>query len=618
MKLKRNRFFKLNISILFLTILFCFTACSFKAEQNSLTSQFELIDALIAQGQIKEADKELKKIQDSVYDSWSYIGIYKRYKLLGETEKSEKLLKKALKKNPTNQELNAVYADLLLRQDRLDEAVKVSEKLKGGVYGSLYSEANLRKAALQNKFDSSEAKIAFYKGQQFYDIYFDAYTGSKNPMWLRNCAVFNLNRGQFGAAAALNPEIYADADDAYFWALVLYDAGRFYDSISAIEESRQYLLDFPNANIYKVSDIKLIALESDAYMAVSDIDNAEKIRKNLIVNLDTLKISKADEALIPIIVTNSAIWALNQDLSDTGADLLFYVVNNWPDYVPALLHYTDFAYTSNLEREEDMEMKALRRAGLSTLEMERYDSRRKIPLSDALYRIDVSLKHQPNPYLEIKKLDIKYKTESNLSEKNKNKDLWNLIENNYDIDKVYRNLLIQYGDRYLLATKQLEDAWNLYYKYLTENITLTEKRPFWEQFIEQMRQLDLPMVEFGAWFAANDGLYDESLRIYEYCVYESSGILDAGVVSPYVSNGACMNLADIYYASGKKDKALDLYGKVAGRESNKLRRSEIYYRIASIYSNYGDNKNALRSAEYAKEIYPENAKAGLLIDKLKK
>jgi len=618
MKLKRNRFSTLNISILFLTILFCFTACSFKAEQNSLTSQFDLIDALIAQNQIKEADKELKKIQKNVYDSWSYIGIYKRYKLLGEGEKGEKLLKAALKKNSENQELNAVYADYLLRNDRLDEAVKVTEKLKGGVYGSLHSEANLRKAALQNKFENSEAKISFYKGQQFYDIYFDAYTGTKNPLWLRNCAAFNLTRGQFGAAASLNQGIYSDADDAYFWALVLYDAGRFYDSINAIEESRQFLLDFPNSRFYKVSDIKLIALESDAYMAISDVDNAEKIRKNLIVNLDTLNISKADEELVPIIVTNSAIWALNQQLNDTGADLLFYVVSNWPDYVPALLHYADFAYESNLEREEDMEMKALRRAGLSTLEMDKYDNRRKVPLSDALYRIDTSLKRQSNPYLEIKKLDIRYKTQSNLSEKERNRDLWNLIENNYEIDTNYRNLLIQYGERFLLTTKQMEDAWNLYYKYVTENMMISEKRPFWEQFIEQMKQIDLPMVEFGAWFAANDKLYDEAFRIYEYCVYESSGILDDGVVSPYVGNGACMNLADMYFASGKKDKALELYGKAAGRESNSLRRSEIYYRIACVYNNYGDTRDALRSSEYAKEIYPENAKAGLLIDKLKK
>ena len=67
----------------------------------------------------------------------------------------------------------------------------------------------------------------------------------------------------------------------------------------------------------------------------------------------------------------------------------------------------------------------------------------------------------------------------------------------------------------------------------------------------------------------------------------------------------------------KKDKALDLYGKAAGRESNNEKRSELFYRIACIYSAEGDIKNALRSAEYASSLYPENARASILKDRLK-
>ena len=77
-----------------------------------------------------------------------------------------------------------------------------------------------------------------------------------------------------------------------------------------------------------------------------------------------------------------------------------------------------------------------------------------------------------------------------------------------------------------------------------------------------------------------------------------------------------MNLADIYFSTGKKEKSLDLYGKAAGRESRNYTRSEIFYRIANIYASTGDNKNALRSADYAIMLYPDNAKAALLKERL--
>ena len=60
-----------------------------------------------------------------------------------------------------------------------------------------------------------------------------------------------------------------------------------------------------------------------------------------------------------------------------------------------------------------------------------------------------------------------------------------------------------------------------------------------------------------------------------------------------------------------------IYGKIAGREVNNAKRSEIFYRIACIYSALGDIKNALRSSEYASTLYPENERASVLKDKLR-
>lgn len=563
---------------------------------------------------MQSAIKELKKVEKRAYDSWSYIGIYKRFILIGEQNLAEKIIKKALKKNKQNQELLAVYTNFLLRQNRLEDAGKYAEKLRNGNYASLYSELVLRESQKQV---TDQGAYAFYQNEDFYQIYLDAYKGSKNPIWLRNCAVYNLTQGLYNQASLLNPPAYADVDDAYFWGLCLYDAGKYNFAIEALEKAHKYYSDYDNKKQFKCNKIQIVALESDAYMAVSDFEQADLVRSCVVNNIDTVFADIKDDTLLPVIMVNSAIYAKNQMSEDYFADLLFYIVNRWPDYVPALILYSDFAYTSNLEKKEDDEVAALRRAGIKSLEMEKYDSRRKIPLSDALYRIDQSLKRKADPYLSITKLDLKYKTDPKLSEKDKYRDLWVLLEDNYIEGEIYHTLLVQYALNFLLTTKEYDDAWNLFYKFTTSHGKYDVKRDFWEQFIEQMKYYDLPIVEMAAWFASDLKKTNEAIRIYEYCVYESAGLLEDGLISPLVSSASCMNLANIYFSIGKKDRALDLYGKIAGREVNNAKRSEIFYRIACIYSALGDIKNALRSSEYASSLYPENERASVLKDKLR-
>ena len=602
--------------LLFSLILFCFSGCRLKAEQNSLTSQFDVIDALVMQNQMQSALKELGKAEKRAYDSWTWIGIYKRYMMLGESNRAEKVLKKALKKNAGNVELQAVYSAFLLRAGRLGEAGKVAEKLRGTKYASLYSEYILRDSAAKAA-ESGKNGFTFYTQKEFYQIFLDAYKTSKNPLLLRNCAAFHLINGDYGLAASLYPGFFQDADDAYFWALVCYDAGQYYDSIDSIENSRRLMTGYNGTVSFKTSAVLQTALESDAYMAVSEMEAAENARRGIVMNLDELKVRKSDEAYLSNIILNSARWAENQGMDQQNADLLFYVVNRWPDNVPGLILYADFAYRSNLERQEDTEIAALRKAGIQTLEMERYDNRRKIPMSDALYRIDEALRRTNDPYLHIAKLDLRYKTDSSISEKDKNRDLWNMLENSMNEDGEYKGLLVQYALNFLLQTKQYDDAWNLFYGYVIDQSSYDSKRDFWEQFIEKARGYELSMMEFGAWFAAYNRMADEAVRLHEYCVYESAGLLDEGYISQSVSTATCLNLGSIYISLGKKLKALDLYGKTAGRESSNAKRSDIFYRIACIYAGEGDIKNALRSAEYASSLYPDNARASMLKDKLK-
>ena len=194
--------------------------------------------------------------------------------------------------------------------------------------------------------------------------------------------------------------------------------------------------------------------------------------------------------------------------------------------------------------------------------------------------------------------------------------LWLEMEKNYSEQEKYQTLLVQYVLSFLLKTNQKQDARLLFEKYMTNTLKLDAKEDFWIQVEKNLSLLDVRTAEFAAWFAREENKYDEAIRIYEYCVYESGGILFQGIVSPAVSTISCMNLADIYFSTGKKDKALDLYGKAAGRESRNYIRAEIFYRIANIYAASGDKKNALRSADYAIMLYPDNVRASLLKEKI--
>ena len=223
-----------------------------------------------------------------------------------------------------------------------------------------------------------------------------------------------------------------------------------------------------------------------------------------------------------------------------------------------------------------------------------------------------------DPYLYVEKLDLRYKTDKSLSEQDKRTDLWKLLEDTYSEDEKYKTLLIQYAISYLLKTKQDEDAYNLYCKYINEHLKINPKEDFWDQIALKVQQIDLGITEAGAYFALKANRINEAIRMYEYIVFESGGILEDGEISMYSTTSACMNLADIYFSYGTRNKALNLYGKAAGRESRNRIRSDIYYRIANVYVSDGDIKNALRSADYAVSIFPENERAVLLRNKLQK
>ena len=329
---KNYSYLLILISLLLNTALF---SCKMKSEQYSFSNKLELIDALISQNYFSDAVDELKKLEKQTSDSWSFISIYKRYKYIDEQKRADLIIKKALKELPKNPELISLYSMSLLEQNNLDEAIKTSKALIGTKYASIYSQAILQKAI-------SEPENKLFTNQEYFSIYYDAYLASQNPIWIKNCAVIALLQGNYAKATEIAPTSFANSNDAYFWATILYDGTKFIESLDALSQANALNQNLSTKNSSFL--INLSALESDCYMAISDMQQAEQTRQKLLLDVDSFNINQKENKHLPIIYVNSAIWAINNGMQEKARELLSHAVTTWEDFVPALIAYADFAY----------------------------------------------------------------------------------------------------------------------------------------------------------------------------------------------------------------------------------------------------------------------------------
>lgn len=610
---------KIFLPVLLVLCIFVFS-CSKSASRMSFTSSLDQIDALINQNQYADAEKELGKLEKFAYGSWAEIGIFRRYCQIGCNQKAEKVLLNGLKKNPENLELNAVYTHFLMRNKKLDEALAAGKCLQGTKYGSLYSEAVL-KDTLKKADSSALAKI--FHSDDYFPVYYDAYKGTGDNAWLRNCALLRLYRGEYTSACAVHPDQVFGVDDAYFWALVMYDGSCFADSIQYSETALK-MLDSGNAGRFKKTSKKsLVALTADSYISLSDAERAETVRSSYLDSISDYRTGwilpegYENDTELPVIFVNSAKWSRDNLEEDRCVALLSLCVESWPDYVPALTAYADFALSSNKALPEDNVVRELRDAGLATLEMEKYDNRARIPVSDAIYKIDESLKREKNPLLYIVRLDIRYKIETKLSDKEKTADIWRILEENMVRPSVFDELLLSYAENYFLSSKDYENAWTLFYKYISKKYDISADSAFWENMIRSIHSFTLKENELAAYFASMALRSEDAVCLYENAVYENGLAGTEGNVSALASDKACLNLAMIYNSLGKKAAALDLYSKTTGRCSDMYLKSMAMYRMALIYYADKDYRNARRCAEYSVSLNRRNSEAIYLLAILK-
>lgn len=615
-----RNFLCIALAVLFLPVFF---SCSNHAEEKSVSSALDQIDILINQEQFKDAERELDKVEKKSYSSWIEIGIFKRYIKLNLLGKAEKTIVRAIKKNPKNIELNAVYAHFLLKNGRIEESLSVGKNLQGSRYGSVYSEAVFRNVLDKSK--KTELEKIFLESEYF-PVYYDAYVGTKNSAWLRNCALLRLAHGSYEKAAEIHPgsQNIIEANDGFFWSLVMYDAACFGESVNygkvalALADSRTGKLK------HFVSVPEISAVLQDSYICLGDSADAELIRRNF---LDSIADSSgnfilsdyecAENDFLPPIFVNSAKWAIDSGNEERAVLLLTACVEDWPDYVPGLALYADFAYSSNLPQNTEFTQMQLRDNGLASLEMERYDRRPKIPVSDAVVRIDESLSRKKSPLLFVVRLDLKYKIDKSFTETEKTADIWKILEENAISPSVYPEILFVYALNFLLESKQLDEAWKLFYKCISAKYEIPCDNDFWTNVVKKINVFSSVDAEYAFYFSMLAGRNSDSVRLGEYCVFENSGNDEKKYVNVATSDSAAMNLAMIYNSIGRKNDALELYKKVNGRSSAKKIKSLAMYRMALIYLDSKDLKNARVCAEYSSSLDPKNAEAKLLVTKIK-
>ena len=604
-------------------------SCS-KSDGQSFLSQLDGVDAYIRQGQTSDAMALLKKTEKNAFSAYARLGMYRRYMTLGETALAEKVLVSGLKALHENPELTAVYSHFLLRQNRLDEAVETSRILAGTRYGSLYSEAVLKRAVSLSESGLYSAGLA--------SIYYDAYVGTGNSRWLVNSALVNLLQGDYQLAAELQEKRPHSMAEHLFWAYVQYDAENYDICLENLENVRSEVL-LPAA----------AELASDAYIMLNDRDSAERSRE-IVMQYKGERIKDVP----PAVKVNSALWNQEREQYQRAYDLIFDVVTNHSEYVPGLVTYGRFAYEASIPPVMTDLEKSLRLTPFRTHAMQAYDDRPKILVSDALYRMEKKLSEQQETTGEKDEdlltahLMLYYRTHSEMTQKAKLALLWETLEENERGTSLYPPKLVQLAVHELLANGEIEDARNLFTRYLDARYSLKDDMPlpaaekkldvfggersapknvippevlrgtFGDRAAKGVYGMEIWEGECAAYFTLLDGNVFAARRLYEYVLFETGGLHRKSDSAPIVSVSSLAsavsvcNLAMMYSSTGEKKKALALYGLAAGRTRDPATKADILYRTAVIQRDTGDKNGASLSLEYCLSLNPTHADARLL------
>lgn len=641
---------KKSVCACFLSTLVLFVAgfglfsCQSEDKSLSYMSAIGVADNLIRSGKAGEAIEHLKRAERYAASPAAKIGVYRRYITIGENKLAEQVLVKGLKKISENLELSAVYGQFLLRTGRVSEAVKVTEVLSGTKYGSIHSEA-----VLKNNFSDVADIVAFnksYLDSDFRTVYEDIFKSTEDNRWLMNAALIYLAKGDYITAANFQvPNMhFVDSEEAYFWALVQFDSENY--------ELCLYDLQQVKAGKFRA---ECVSLTSDAMMNIGESEAAAHAREEF------LKDALAKNVDIPpVLAVNSAISEYNNKNYSSAYNLLLSTMEKYPEYSPAMITYSKFAWEESSPPEMTDLEKMVRETDLRTARMKAMDERPHFLVSDALARMEKCIETQKkegratDDDLQMERLSLFLKSKASMPLKARVSEIWKELEKNEEGVNLYPSRLVQFAVQKFLFYGMVDDARTLFMNFVSAKYLNSEEQgkikskkkadsevyydvfggarkvsvknipesvmrsAFGEQIAKSVDSLEIWEVEMAAYFALLDNNHVVARKLYEYVVFKTGGVVNDlkrgvfGVISPMAATSSSANLAMIYSGLGEKKNALDLYGLASGKEKNKRLKADLLYRIAKIQFGQGDTQQAVLSLDYCLALDSQNADARLL------
>ncbi|MCI7441141.1 MAG: hypothetical protein MSC48_07440 [Spirochaetia bacterium] len=608
--------------------LLLFISCSSHSEGASFTSRLDEIDSYISQNSTDMALKELKRLENKAYSSFERLGLYKRYILIGEKDKAEKILVKGLKKLPGNVELSAVYANFLLREGRLAEAFKTSLCLKNSKYSSIYSECVVRTVFFGSQngtlnldeifappknisiFDEKKSSeeipqinmTEVFSDLRFVDVYSGAFNGSKDSAWIFNAASILMKHGQFDEAALLYPHEISGFRESLFWGSLFFDSGNYSESLDALLSSEK-LADFEQTQAQKEYKALILALEADDYYVAGDEDISESVRKKLL-EMDDKKY------VVPKVFMNSISYAREKGDKERMVGLLDQLVAQYPDYSPAMALYGEVALDDLVVPKEDEYIAELRSAGLKTVAMEKQDRIPTVKFDDAVRKIDFAMGVSGEKNLIVIK-DFLMSEKGKLEGKTKQiSDVWMLLEANATKENSYPPELVLYSLGTLTEKGYYDDAQALFESYMDSKYSGED--------LHDLGKLDLWELEYLAWFSSRNGDFHKGFEIYNFIVDRFGSrlfVLNSQGKNNSIFN-AFINLSVLYESTDQLKNALDMLNKAVSMVNDADKKAEVLYRIGKISWNMGDTRTAIRSLKYATTLVPAHNQARLLLKKM--
>lgn len=572
---------KVCFAILCMWIFLCI-GCKISASKSSFNSQIDIIDSLMQSGNYASCKKLLKEAEKAVVTSTNVLSIVKRYYQLNMNKNASDLLQKSQKHFPLDKTLAAVYLNQLLKTGDLENAMELCGILKDSVYESFVAELMLK--SIQDK--TSEQLLPYYE---------IAGKATKNNQFLINGAVILAKSGKYEEALELHPQEISQYDNTYFWASLAYDSSDYMRAIRDID-SGSYNMEGQ-------------LLKADSYIQMKEYNQSRQVWTELAINQDeineTLYVNAARSEYILGNYENTKL-------------LLLKLVENFPDYVPGLVFYGQFAYETTMTRKTDDDLgKALRSAGFKSLEMQNNDALPMIPVSDALHKMDSFVQRNKNrvelfgndklQYYELmverQKLQWLYDNENDKDRKMV--DIWAMLEFCSGDNQPFPPYLVKYATWFFINNDDYSNAEKLLFNHLERSYSITADSILDADISYECESFSNWEKEMLAFLLGN-----------VYKKYDLSQLLYESVLKDEKTIELMLNLASIYEAKAMYGRALELYADCDRKCKSDEEKSDIHYRIAELQFAEDKIEDAKISLNYSITLNPGNTKSRLLLKKI--